>query len=72
MIFIGEEKYKNDIGVYKITNLLNGKVYVGQTKEKFQRRFWLHRWQLRKGKHDNKHLQNLGINMAKIILYLRL
>ena len=58
MIFIGEEKYKNDIGVYKITNLLNGKVYVGQTKEKFQRRFWLHRWQLRKGKHDNKHLQN--------------
>lgn len=58
MTFVEEEKYKNDIGIYKIVNLINNKVYVGQTKEKFQRRFWLHRWQLRKRKHDNKHLQN--------------
>lgn len=57
-MFIEEEKYKNNIGVYKIVNLLNGRVYVGQTKEKFQRRFCFHRWKLRKGSHDNKYLQN--------------
>ena len=57
MKFIEEEKYKNDIGIYRIVNLVNGKAYIGQTKEKFQRRYWLHRWELRKGKHDNKHLQ---------------
>ena len=57
MKFVEEEKYKNDIGIYKIVNLVNGRAYIGQTKEKFQRRYWLHRWKLRKGEHDNKHLQ---------------
>lgn len=57
MEFLEEQKYKNDIGIYKIINLINGKVYIGQTKEKFQRRFWLHRWKLRNNSHDNTHLQ---------------
>ena len=57
MEFIDEQKYKNDIGIYKIENLVNGKVYIGQTKEKFQRRYWVHRWKLREGTHDNFYLQ---------------
>lgn len=57
MEFIEEQKYKNEIGIYKIVNKINGMVYVGQTKEKFHRRFWLHQWKLRKGNHDNVHLQ---------------
>lgn len=57
MIFIDEDKYKNNIGIYKIINTQTGRAYVGQTKEKFQRRYWLHRWKLRNGAHDNAHLQ---------------
>lgn len=57
MEFVEEQKYKKDIGIYKIVNLINGHVYVGQTKEKFQRRYWLHRWKLRNGTHDNLYLQ---------------
>ena len=56
--FIGENKFKKEIGIYKITNLTNNKVYIGQTKEKFQRRFWMHRWELRNNIHDNRHLQS--------------
>ena len=58
MEFIDENEFKKEIGIYKITNLINKKVYIGQTKEGFQRRFWLHRWQLRNNAHDNKHLQS--------------
>ena len=57
MNFIDEQKYKKEIGIYKIENLVNSKVYIGQTKENFQRRYWLHRWQLRNGTHDNSYLQ---------------
>ena len=52
------EKYKKDIGIYKITNIVNGFVYIGQTTQGFQKRYWMHQWHLRKGKHDNQHLQN--------------
>ena len=58
MKFIEENKFKDNIGIYKIVNLINNKVYVGQTKESFRRRFWLHRWELKNNKHPNKHLQN--------------
>lgn len=44
--------------IYKIENLVNGKVYIGQTKQNFERRLKDHLWMLRNGKHDNKHLQN--------------
>lgn len=55
--FLKEATYKKCYGIYKIVNLINGKVYIGQTKESFQRRFWLHRWKLRNDSHDNTHLQ---------------
>lgn len=58
MYFIDEDTYKDDCGIYKITNTQTGGVYVGQTKETFQRRFWHHRWKLTNGSHDNVHLQH--------------
>lgn len=58
MIFINQEKYKNNFGIYGIVNKVNSKIYVGQTRENFQRRYWHHRWKLNDGSHDNLHLQN--------------
>lgn len=43
-------------GVYKITNLVNNKVYIGSAKC-FQKRAYQHRSSLEKGVHQNKHLQ---------------
>lgn len=58
MVFRDEEKYKDNIGIYQIVNLVNGKVYIGQTIERFQRRYWHHNWCLNSNKHFNKYLQN--------------
>lgn len=58
MKFIGQDKYKNDIGIYSITNILSGDQYIGQTGERFMRRYWHYRWKLRNGTHDNAHLQS--------------
>lgn len=57
MKFIEEEKYAKEIGIYQIKNLCNNKVYIGQTRQNFQKRFWFHRWKLNNGTHDNKYLQ---------------
>ena len=38
MEFVNEGLMKNKIGIYKITNLISGRVYVGQTKEGFQKK----------------------------------
>ena len=57
MDFIEESKYKNNYGIYGIVNILNGNIYVGQTSESFQRRYWHYRWKLNDGSHDNAHLQ---------------
>lgn len=43
-------------GVYKITNLVNGKIYVGSSKD-IESRWKQHRDKLNKGTHDNPHLQ---------------
>ena len=43
-------------GIYKITNLLNGKVYVGQSQNVFERKFQ-HFTALRKGNHENREMQ---------------
>lgn len=49
-------QYKGVSGVYAIENTVNGKVYIGQSRNVYGR--WLkHRGQLRKGAHDNRHLQ---------------
>lgn len=47
----------NLIGIYKITNKINGKIYVGQSID-IQRRFWQHKNELNKGTHHSEHLQN--------------
>jgi len=44
------------IGIYKITNLINGKVYIGQTIN-YGKRLRAHKSKLKAGKHHNEHLQ---------------
>lgn len=44
-------------GVYKITNVNNGKIYIGSAK-KFSTRYSQHINSLRNNKHQNKHLQS--------------
>lgn len=58
MEFIDQEKFKDKFGIYIIANNKNGKVYIGQTRQRFAKRYWHHRWKLRKNTHDNKYLQN--------------
>ena len=43
-------------GIYKITNLLNGKVYVGQSQNVFERKIQ-HFTALRNGNHENREMQ---------------
>lgn len=43
--------------IYKITNIVNNKVYIGQTKNKNERKHQ-HFCELRNNKHANKHFQN--------------
>lgn len=43
-------------GIYKITNLVNGKCYVGSSVN-IKVRFYTHKSQLKHNKHDNRHLQ---------------
>lgn len=42
--------------IYKITNTVNGKCYIGQAKD-YKARFQGHKLKLRKNEHDNPHLQ---------------
>lgn len=44
-------------GVYVITNLINGKVYVGSAAQSFRRRWNRHLRELRQGQHHSQHLQ---------------
>lgn len=44
-------------GIYKITNLCNGKMYVGQSSD-IQHRWIMHKSELRCNHHGNKYLQN--------------
>lgn len=43
-------------GIYKITNLINGKVYIGQS-ERLTEREREHFYRLNRGEHNNEHLQ---------------
>ena len=44
-------------GIYRITNTVNGKSYIGKTGMNFGDRWDCHRAQLNGGHHDNPHLQ---------------
>lgn len=44
-------------GIYKITNLVNNKVYIGQSRN-LQSRITRHKYRLKNNEHINKHLQN--------------
>jgi len=44
-------------GVYKLTNKLNGRIYIGSAKE-FKERWQTHAKRLKSGKHSNKFLQS--------------
>jgi group I intron endonuclease len=46
-----------DCGIYKITNTINNKVYVGSSIN-LKEREYKHFWMLKKGLHDNHYLQN--------------
>ena len=48
--------YNMKSGIYKITNICNGKIYIGLSKN-LTRRFSWHKYNLRNGCHDNSHLQ---------------
>lgn len=49
---------KNKIcGIYKITNIIDGKCYVGQSVD-IKNRWSRHKSNLRKGKHQNQHMQS--------------
>ena len=60
------------IGIYKILNTSNGKIYIGQSIH-IEKRWREHRNMLAKGNHNNKHLQNsynLGNNLVFSIVEL--
>ena len=42
--------------IYQITNMVNGKYYIGSA-ESFARREWQHKYDLKRGAHKNPHLQ---------------
>lgn len=58
MEFIDRDKYGYKSGIYGIINIDNNKVYIGQTRQPFYKRYQLHDWKLREGNHDNQYLQN--------------
>ena len=51
--------------IYKITNLKNDKVYIGQTVQEWERRKWDHEYTLSRGCHKNPHLQNAYYKYGK-------
>ena len=58
ILFMEQNIFGKMIGIYQIRNTINNKVYIGQTKERFERRYWLHNFLLKNNKHDNVNLQN--------------
>lgn len=56
--FYSDEDLKNKSGIYQIRNLVNNKIYVGSTKNFYERKKFGHFNNLWKNKHDNIKLQN--------------
>lgn len=51
------DRYEDNCGIYVITNTVNNKRYIGQSHN-IQWRWWMHRYQLRRGTQINRHLQS--------------
>ena len=51
-------KEYDKIDVYKITNVVTGRVYVGSTTDSFRHRWYAHRYELNRNTHGNAYLQN--------------
>lgn len=56
-------------GIYKITNLVNGKMYIGESRNCFSR-WQSHKRELKKGRHSNTHLQRAW-NKYRIFRHLK-
>lgn len=52
-----EKKLKSKCGIYKITNMVNGKIRIGHTKGDFQKRFSVYKALLRHNNCDIKEMQ---------------
>lgn len=50
-------KYNTNCGIYKITNVVDGKFYIGSSKV-LNRRWAAHKWELKYNRHCNKKLQS--------------
>lgn len=48
----------NSIGIYKIFNRVNGKIYIGSTSQSFSKRWNKHKSELNRNIHSNIHLQS--------------
>ena len=44
-------------GIYSITNVVTGDMYIGQTIQDFEKRWKSHISALNRGNHDNEYLQ---------------
>jgi len=53
------------IGIYKIENLINGKTYIGQSRN-VRQRVYTHRYELNNNKHDNQILQRAWNKYGKV------
>ena len=51
-------KHTHATGVYRITNRLNNKSYIGSAARRFSDRWTQHRNELKHGKHHSRHLQS--------------
>lgn len=58
MEILPREEEKKYFGIYCIVCEPTGKMYIGQTRQSFYKRWTFHKWELNNNKHRNTHLQN--------------
>lgn len=58
MIIKSTKQELRNRGIYKITNLINNKIYIGSTKISFRKRYGTHIYDLNTNTHCNEYLQN--------------
>ena len=61
---ISKQNIQEKSGIYSIRNLINNKIYIGQSKNIYRRAI-CHRYELNNNKHSNSHLQ-YSFNKYKI------